>query len=85
MTVKTPPTIAHVDVRNWYIGIGSSETTIEIGERSYLKSIDGRVPAPPVSAENLFVCTVYLYAMVRWSRAAPEYTLCMISIVTTFR
>jgi hypothetical protein len=40
MTVKTPPMIAHDDVTNLYMGMRSSCTTIEMGDRSYLKSAD---------------------------------------------
>eukprot|EP00967_Tisochrysis_lutea_P140254 scaffold256062_cov31-Tisochrysis_lutea.AAC.1 len=57
MTVKTPPMIAQVDVTNLYAGIRCCCTTMEMGERSYLKSIDGGVPS---GAEYLLEWTVYL-------------------------
>ena len=39
--MKTPPMIAHVLVRKWYVGIDFWLAMIEIGERSYLKSTAG--------------------------------------------
>ena len=54
ITVNTPPIIAHVDVMKRYVGMCTCWLTIEIGDRSYLRSTDGMCIS---EASNLLLCT----------------------------
>ena len=77
MTVKTPPMMAHEEVRNLYAGMRVCCTTMEMGERSYWKAIEGYSVS---GAANLFECTVNLYEIV----SRGSYT-CFCTRVTTLR